>query len=93
MSKKYPLQKTGNIAVDTVCACLHHNKRYGRRIKYINLSIFYWMHFTEWFKKNVPDVNIDADGVMFNKTVIRKGHRFMVENIEVEFYPQEIIKA
>jgi hypothetical protein len=91
MSKKYKLKKTGNLAIDMVCECVAHYKKMGKKVKYINLSTFLWLQFKDGIRKLEPTIEkVDDEGIMFGNTIIRKGHRFQVENLEVEFYHQII---
>jgi hypothetical protein len=89
MNKAYINSKTstGNIAVDMVRACLSHYKEMRRKVQYVELSANYWKLFSEWLKRNAPDKPFTDEGVQFRNTIIRKGHRFMTENLQVVFYP------
>jgi hypothetical protein len=77
------MNKTGNIAVDMIAACLAHYKRFNRKIKTITLSHGRWNMFVEYSKKNRPETIIH-DEIIFRNVTLKKGHRFMRENMEVE---------
>jgi hypothetical protein len=90
---KHSITKTGNIAVDMIYACLEHYKQHRKKVQYVNLDKLYWIMFTEWMKRHAPEKPFTDDGIQFNNTIIRKGHRFMGQHLEVEFVKEETAQA
>jgi len=78
------MNKTGNIAVDMVTACLAHNKRGTRKIKSISLIPKYWGMFLKHAEKLHPEVEIENE-IVFKNVTLKKGSAFMVENLAVEY--------
>ena len=91
MMSKYNQCKTGNIAMDMITEALAFYKSKGKKIKIISLSSNYWRLFLIFMRKQKPDLFIDDDGLQFNNVLIRKGHRFMAQNIEFEFEKKIIL--
>ena len=75
--------KTGNVAVDTVVACLLHEKKFGKVVESIMLSQKYWTALLRYMKKEKPEMQIE-DQFIFGKVTFLKGHAFMSENLEVK---------
>lgn len=78
-------QSTGNPAIDMIYAALQHYKKQGRKVITVNLSTQYWRLFSVYMRKQKPDLVLDDDGLQFNNVLIRKGHRFMHQQLECEF--------
>jgi hypothetical protein len=85
MNKHYTNAPTGNIAADMVYDCCMFYKQRRKKVSVVSLSHTYWKIFKEWMKRNAPEIPIDDDGVQFNNTTIKKGHRWMSRALEVEF--------
>ena len=75
--------KTGNVAVDTVVACLLHEKRFGKKVESIMLSQKYWVAMMRYMKEAKLDMEI-KDQFIFGKVTFFRGNAFMTENLEVK---------
>jgi hypothetical protein len=86
-----PLVRTGNIAVDMVTACLRHYRKFHKRVQYVNLSANFWDLFKRWMGEKAPEQAFTDEGIAFDHggqtVIIRKGHRFMTQNLEAQLYP------
>jgi hypothetical protein len=86
-----PLVKTGNIAVDMTVAALRHYRIHHRRVQYVNLATNFWNTFKKWMEENAPEQPFTDEGIAFDHggqtVIIRKGHRFMTQNLEAQLYP------
>lgn len=78
---------TGNIAVDMIYTAVQHYKKYGRKVKIVNLSKTYWQIFAAFMKEqpNSDKVDIHPDGIQFNNLLVRQGTKFQRDNLECEF--------
>ena len=75
--------QTGNVAVDTVVACLLHEKLHSKVVESIMLSHKYWTALLRYMKEAKPEMEI-VDQFIFGKVTFFKGHAFMKENLEVK---------
>ena len=75
--------QTGNVAVDTVVACLLHEKKHSKEVESIMLSHKYWTALLRYMKEAKPEMEIH-DQFIFGKVTFFKGHAFMRENLEVK---------
>ena len=75
--------QTGNVAVDTVVACLLHEKQHSKVVESIMLSHKYWTALLRYMKEAKPEMEI-VDRFIFGKVTFFKGHAFMKENLEVK---------
>ena len=75
--------KTGNVAVDSIVACLKHEKSFGKVVESIMVCHRYWAILMRYMKEAKPEMEI-KDQFIFNKTTFFKGHAFMRENLEVK---------
>jgi hypothetical protein len=86
-----PLVRTGNIAVDMTTACLRHYRKFHKRVQYVNLSANFWDLFKRWMGENAPEIEFTDEGIGWDHggqtVIIRKGHRFMTQNLEAQLYP------
>lgn len=74
--------------MDMVYSCCMFYRQKRKKVTVVSLSHTYWRLFKEWMRRNAPDIVFDDDGVQFNNTTVRKGHRYMVQALEVEFYKE-----
>ena len=79
--------KTGNVAIDSVVACLLHEKAHGKKVESIMLSNRYWVAITRYMAEAKPDMEI-TDQFIFGKVTFFKGHAFMKEHLEVKHCPK-----
>lgn len=95
--KTFGTTRVGNIAVDMIIACLAHYRKFHKRVEFINLSANFWNEFRKWMGKNAPEKEFTDDGIAFNHggkdVIIRKGHRFMTKNLEVQLHKEKIAEA
>ena len=82
---------TGNICMDMIAEALAYHKSKGKKVKVVNLDKMYWNLFRVYMRKQKPDLWFDDDGLQFKNVLIRKGHRFMHERLEVEFDKKQIL--
>ena len=79
--------KTGNVAIDSVVACLLHEKQFGKKVESVMLCHRYWVAVSRYMAIAKPEMEI-TDSFIFGKVTFFKGHAFMSEHLEVKHYPK-----
>lgn len=77
--------------MDMISEALAHWKAKGKKVTIVNLDKMYWNLFRVYMRKQKPDLWFDDDGLQFNNVLIRKGHRFMSQRLEVEFEKKKVL--
>lgn len=79
-------EKTGNVAVDMVAACVGHYRRLQRPLKKIILSPNYYELFRYWVLKKAGEERALDAKFEFDSVDIEKGSSLQVEPLYTEFY-------
>lgn len=81
-------ERTGNLSVDMVAACVYHYRRQMRALKTIYLRPLYFDLFMEYVVKHYGEEHATNARIEFDGVAIEKGNMFMKDKLSVDFWPE-----